>query len=165
MYNRIFIVGGTGSGKTTLAKQLSKILRIHYYSTDDFIYKKKWETKYSEKERDNKVKAFANKEKWIIEGVHGGEWMSPLFKKAELVIILLINKLVLFKRITKRSIKRRRSNTPDSIRDTIKLLYWAHIYKKDKFLVHKQMIGDYKKRFIVLRSNKEIKNFLNSLYS
>ena len=40
--NKIIIFGLTASGKTTLARKISKILKIKIYHTDDLAYKKKW---------------------------------------------------------------------------------------------------------------------------
>ena len=51
---RLIIFGGTGSGKTTLAKHLSKKLKIPYYTTDQMVYKhpKSYKEKYSQKEKE-----------------------------------------------------------------------------------------------------------------
>ena len=48
--NKIIIFGLTASGKTTLARKISKILKIKIYHTDDLAYKKKWSLKRTEKE-------------------------------------------------------------------------------------------------------------------
>ena len=67
--DKIYILGTMGSGKTTLSKKLSKIFGINYHSLDDFY----WTTKYTRKRNRNvllkKVRNFANKTRWIVEGV------------------------------------------------------------------------------------------------
>ncbi|MEK6820154.1 MAG: hypothetical protein AABX71_00395, partial [Nanoarchaeota archaeon] len=138
-YDRIFLFGGTGSGKTTLARKLSSILKIPLYSTDEFVYNGNWKTKYSQEERENKIKTVLKKEKWIIEGVHDAEWIDSLFEKCSFVILLLPTRFAIFTRIIKRALKNREKGTPDSIRAVLKLIYWGFIYKRDSFIKHKHL--------------------------
>lgn len=51
MYRRIYIIGSVASGKTTLARTLSKKLNIKAYELDNVVYNDK-NIKRSNKERD-----------------------------------------------------------------------------------------------------------------
>jgi len=163
--NRIFIFGGTGSGKTTLARKISKKLEVPHYTTDHFIYKKNWTDKYTEKERDKKLKSVAVKKKWIMEGVHRGEWIYPAFKKATFVIILAIPRYKLFKRVILREIRSflKKEKTKSKMKDFFLLLKYAYIYKNDNFIHHQRLVKEYKKEFVILRNNKQINYLLEEI--
>ena len=163
--NRIYLFGGTASGKTTLAKKISEITKIPFYTTDEFVYKKDWTNKYSDSRRDAMLKKAANKKKWIIEGVHRGDWIFPAFKKADFVIILDLPRKVLLKRVISRYIKRKIQNAEkkENWKDTFLLLKYAYIYKKDNLVYHKQFIQDYKKDYVILKNQSEINNFLKKI--
>ena len=73
--NRIWIFGGTSSGKTTLAKRISSSLKLPYYSTDFMKYSKNFGKKFSEKTKTRKIKELSKKKKWVCEGTNFGEWV------------------------------------------------------------------------------------------
>lgn len=159
MVKRVVIFGGTGSGKSTLAQQLSKITKIPHYSTDNFVYQRKGREKYTESQQEKNLIRVANKNKWIIEGVHGGEWVIPAVERAELIIILDIGRLTLYKRVIRRYFSREKKHY-ENLKDLWKMLYWAHIYKNDNYLRHSKFITDFKKEYLILRNKEEIRNFL-----
>jgi len=161
MFKRIIIFGGTGSGKTTLARALSSKTGIPYYTTDYMVYKQIGKQKYSEKERDKILKAIIQKQKWIIEGVHAREWILPAVSKAEFVILIDLNKLTLFKRVTLRYFREKKVHY-QNLRDLFKMIYWANIYKKDSLILHKNHIDYFKKKHIILKSIKEVTKFLDN---
>ncbi len=166
MYERIFIFGATGSGKTTLANYLSKKFDLLHYTTDKLIYTgETWDKKYPEKVRDAKVKKISKEKKWVVEGVHRGEWIYPMFKKCNFVIILAIPRIKLIKRVLLREFKRflNKVYPRKSIFDIPKLIKYAYIYKNDNFVAHKKLVCEYKKEYVILRSEEEIKEFLANL--
>ncbi len=164
-HNRIYIFGGTGSGKTTLAKKLSSLLKIPYFTTDEFIYKNNWSEKFTGKQRDTKLKKASNNKKWIFEGVHRGDWILPAFKKSELVIILNISRLILLKRALTRYIKRKlgfeKNPKKEKLTDILILIKYVWIYKNDNFIYPKNMVKKHKKNFIILY-NKNHPNFIKT---
>ncbi len=164
MQNRIFIFGGTGSGKTTFARNLSKKLKIPFYTTDDMVYKNLGKEKYTEKQKCENLKKVAKKRKWIIEGVHAGEWIIPAFKRSDLVIVLDVMRFTMFKRVIKRYFLEKKEHYA-SLRNLAQMLYWTQVYytSKGNGKIHKNLINDYKKKFIKLKNKKEITKFLKSL--
>ena len=64
---RISIVGGPGTGKTTLAQRLSNILKIPATHLDSVNFKPNWE-KIPNEERDNIILEKSKEEYWIIDG-------------------------------------------------------------------------------------------------
>lgn len=68
-FNKIVIIGGPGTGKTTLAKNLASLLSITSYSLDDIKFNNNWKPKDT-KEVDFQINNLLKKEQWIIEGNH-----------------------------------------------------------------------------------------------
>ena len=65
---KIHITGNAGSGKTTLARNLSTILDIETFGLDKVVWKSGWEmASFEERRRDEE--RLASKSMWIIEGV------------------------------------------------------------------------------------------------
>lgn len=152
-YKRIVIFGLTASGKTTLAKSVSKILKIKVYHTDNLAYKRKWDIKSSEKEFKKELNKILKKDKWILEGVHS-EWILKAVKQADLVIFLDKKKITM----TKRALKRSKKNK-DNLKQKLKLLYWIFRWGSKWYRKCEQ----YSKSFIELKNKEQINKFLKSL--
>ena len=105
--NRIYILGTVASGKTTIAKELSKKLKIKHYDLDN-IYWLSFNKKRDEKERDKFFRRLCNKNKWIVEGAYSS-WIDYGIKKANLVILLKLPRALLLWRVTKRVLKKEKS--------------------------------------------------------
>ena len=86
MYNKISIVGGPGSGKTTLADILSEIFNIPAIHIDGIHHLPNWKPR-DKSERDNIIVSHINTDKWIMDGNYSST-MKQRFEKADLVIWL-----------------------------------------------------------------------------
>lgn len=84
--NKIVIIGGPGTGKTTLAKDLSSILNINFYSLDDIRFKKDWQPR-KKSDINKKISYIFSQEKWIIEGNHFQN-LELILEQCELVVFL-----------------------------------------------------------------------------
>lgn len=164
-YKKIFILGTTGSGKSTLARQISKITNLTHYGLDWIVYKdhNAWNIKYTEKIRDKKLKKLIKKKKWIIEGAYAENWILPIIKEADLVIILQLPRHILMKRVFNRYIRNKLNRRGDRFIDLLNLLKFSYRYKNNSFLTHKKMAEKHKKEYIILKNNKEINKFLKQI--
>ena len=169
-YKKILIFGATNSGKSTLAKTLSKKLKIRHYDMDDIFWKRKYDKKRTDKECKKLLKIKCKKKQWIIEGAYS-RWVECAVKSADLIILLKIPLRKLAFRLTKRTIKRKLSKdkkirTRESLKDYKLLLRFAKIYGKKKnvegYETHKQLSEKHKKEFIIIKNNKDIKKLLKS---
>lgn len=100
MYNRICIIGGPGTGKTTLSNKLSKIYNIPVTHIDGIHHLANWQPR-DKNERDQIILSLIEKEKWIIDGTYKSTLKQRL-EKADLVIWLDYSTFAQMKGILKR---------------------------------------------------------------
>ena len=167
---RIHIIGISGSGKSYLADKISKKLNIEKIDLDD-IY---WENKFSKKRELSCAKKLLNKkleqkDNWITEGIYTN-WISYAIENSDKIIWIQIdNNLKLSWRIFSRWWKRRGENI-ESILSMIDLLKFQWNYKrirtgkeKSLYSAHRKMVEKYKEKLIILKSEKEVNNFIKNL--
>lgn len=150
---KIVITGDSCSGKTTLAKNLSDITKIPYYSTDDYYWIKKFTIKAKKEESIKRIRKVFSYNRWIVEGstmhlLEGG------LEIADRIIYLghknIFNQYhILFKR------HRGRSN--ERFFDLIDLV--KHIFIK------RYSLKDYKKIPLILKQLEKFNSKLVKLYS
>lgn len=103
---KLYIIGSVGSGKTTLGRILASKLDIPHIQTDNLVWerKKPGDLRRSYFQRNRLMERAISQKNWLIEGVHI-DWTDPIFKAADLIIILDIPYLTRTKRITTRHFK------------------------------------------------------------
>lgn len=77
--NRICIIGCSGIGKTTLANNLGKELKLPIYHLDGINYFSNWETR-NKNERDKIILEKLTEDKWIIDGTYSSTLPERLEK-------------------------------------------------------------------------------------
>lgn len=100
---RITIVGGCGTGKTTLADNLSKELGIEAYHLDGFNYHANWKPRDTE-ERDKMIRDVIKKDEWIADGTYTST-LDERFAASDKVIFLDFSTFALVRGVMKRIIK------------------------------------------------------------
>ncbi|MGE7768311.1 AAA family ATPase [Peribacillus sp. NPDC096540] len=129
-------MGSVGSGKTTLARELSSKLNIPLYELDNVIWKRyeSGDIRRTEEEREEYFNTIINSETWIVEGVHNEEWVSNSFRNAELIIFLDTNYSVRTYRIIKRFILQKigleRSNYKPTLNIFFKMFKWNRYFEE-----------------------------------
>ena len=134
---RIYIIGSVASGKTTLAKHLSKKLNIDYYSLDKVVWNDENNIKRNEKEIKKRFNKILKKDKWIIEDV-GRNIFQDGKEFSDIIYYLEINKLTIYFRVIKRWFKQKINIEEYDYKPTIKslkeMIKWAKKYNKKKDL-------------------------------
>lgn len=102
---RIHILGSPGSGKTTLARKLSKELKVPHIDLDDELYPIPMGEKIPIHKRPAVVKRIARRRGWIVEGIYSAPWVEELFENADQIIFLDTSLLLSLFRITKRYLR------------------------------------------------------------
>ena len=133
---KILIIGTVGTGKTTLARKLSKEYNIKYYEIDSIVHDDSNNGIKRSIEEQNKIIKEIDKEKsWIIEGTLRKN-LYYLLEKADKIIYLNIPRRIrnvrIFTRYIKQKFKIEKSNYKPTM-EMLKLMYkWSNEYEKDK---------------------------------
>ncbi len=118
--SKISIVGGPGSGKSTLCDILSKKLDLPAIHLDAINFNENWK-EIDKEERDKIIIAKAQEDKWIIEGNYT-KTLKERFDKADLIIWLDYSTFMHLKGIFKRLIKTYNKEHP-----YVKLVSWLQL--------------------------------------
>jgi adenylate kinase family enzyme len=94
---RIFITGNAGSGKTTLAKHVGKLLDLPVFGLDEIVWQPGWR-KSSDDWRTEKIAELVSRQAWVIEGVS-----ITVMKAADFVIFLDVDRRTSFVRCARRN--------------------------------------------------------------
>ena len=134
MYNRISIIGGAGTGKTTLSNILSEKYNIPVTHIDGIHHLKNWKVR-DKQERDKIILDIAKKEKWIIDGTYK-DTIKQRLEKSDLIIWLDYSTFAQVKGILKRFFKNPGKEKPEipgcNERLNLEFLKYVINYRKKK---------------------------------
>ncbi len=157
---KILVIGESGRGKTTLAKALSEKLNIPLYSTDDFLWKKKFTERHDRQESIKKIDLVYQTDEWIVEGSSSHLYKSAL-DKADVIIHLKWSN-IFSQWFT--LIKRKTTRDYESIADLLKMLIYVTRKRfgiaNDKEKTNKALLEPHLHKTIKLKSYKEINDLL-----
>ncbi|WP_026905598.1 AAA family ATPase [Paucisalibacillus globulus] len=122
---KIAILGNPGAGKSTLAKQLGKLLNIPVHHMDALYWESGW-TPAEESIFIDRHDKILNQENWIIDGNYSITLPKRL-KDADTIIFLNYSTLRCLYGITKRRIMYRNKSRPDIGKDCPEKLDWEFI--------------------------------------
>jgi len=162
---RIAIVGISGSGKSTLANNLGKKLNIPVHHLDKYFWDKNWKRRYSRPEFHALVKDFYKEDKWIIDGNYRKASIDLRLEMADTIILLDFPKWRAVWRAFIRVFNRQQPfDKTEGVKNKIDLpfLKWIIRYKT-KELRERVSLFKSEKNIVILRNNKEIDVFFNSL--
>lgn len=158
---KILILGIVASGKTMVARKLSKKINIKHYEIDSIVH----DDNNCGKKRtlDEQVKIFnkINKNSWILEGTPRKE-QDHIINSADIIYFIDIPKYIRYYRIIKRFIKQKLGIEKVNYKVDIKLLKdmfkWTNEYEKNK----EDIINKLNKsnKLVILKNKKDIKKIL-----
>ena len=104
---KIYVIGPTGSGKTTLSESLSRKYKIKCYELDLLVYDDEHgHVKRPDEVREKMFQDILKKKSWIIEDV-GRSKFEEGRKQADIIYYINIPRIVVYKRVITRWIKQR----------------------------------------------------------
>ncbi|MFD2132395.1 DNA topology modulation protein FlaR [Pseudogracilibacillus auburnensis] len=165
---RIHIIGSVGSGKTTLAKQLSLKFDIPFYELDNVVWvrHKSGDIRRTEHEKEECLHTIIQSDSWIVEGVHSEEWVANSFLHADLIIFLDTKYSIRTYRIIMRFLKQKMrleyANYKPTFQVFLNMFKWnkhfEEVGKPNFFTTY----GMYNDKIIIFRNQKCSKNYVNS---
>ncbi|MDR0948737.1 MAG: DNA topology modulation protein [Lachnospiraceae bacterium] len=161
--NRIMIIGCCGSGKTTLANELSKILNLQVFHLDKLYWKPGW-IESTKEEWIEKQKSIVKNNDWIIDGNYAGS-LDIRLNRCTSVIFLDYSRWICVYRIFKRllyAFGKTREDMAEGCRERINFQFFRFVWNFRKKSRHKiiekmEMYNNIQK--LILRTPKETKTF------
>ncbi len=163
--NKISIIGGPGTGKSTLARSLGKDLEIPFYHIDGIHHLENWAERNKE-ERDNIITDLIEKEKWIIDGTYKST-LKKRIDKSDIVIFLNYSKIARLKGILGRYLKNKDKEKPDipGCREKMSFTFmkFAYNWDTDKGNVIKEHIDNTK--FLIFKNRKSLNKWYEEKFN
>ena len=166
MYNRIAIVGGPGTGKTTLSNELSKILDIEAIHIDGIHHLPNWQ----ERDRSERVQIILDcikKDKWIIDGTYR-DTLKQRFERADLIIFLDYSSLAHAKGILQRYAKGKNKEKPEipgcKERMTFQFFTYSLKYnKKKRHFITDELKNVNPEKVLIFKRRKDLNKWLKDV--
>ena len=161
---KIIILGGPGSGKTTLAKLLGTKYNLPVVNLDGLNYFENWVERDKE-ERDNIILEKIKEKQWIIEGNYK-KTLKDRAKKADLIVFLDYPTIILLKGILERNIKNFNKEKEEikgcKERVSKKFLKYALKYNKNKKQIFEILnnIENINDKLVIIKSRKKLNKWL-----
>jgi adenylate kinase family enzyme len=156
---KIRIIGPCGSGKTYVSKRLSEKLQIQYYETDNIIWNRNENKKYSIDVRNDLLNEILVLEDWIIEGAQY-KWSFESFEKANIIYILkpsaLKRDLWVLKRFISMQLGLKTYHYKQSLKELLEMLIQNAQYDKESFDDIIKRTEVFKDKRIIVNDNMDI---------
>ncbi|AZN42727.1 AAA family ATPase [Paenibacillus albus] len=160
---KIRIVGGCGSGKTYIARQLAKRYGIPHVQTDNLVWDRSDDTKYPEATRDRMLNEIVGQSSWIIEGVHH-KWGTIRYAEADYIFIirapLAVQNLRTLKRFVKTRLGLEACNYKQSLSNLREMFGWNRNFERDNMVNILALTETYLAKRYIVRRNTEIMDIL-----
>ena len=157
---KIAIIGGPGTGKSTLAKNLGKEMKLPVYHIDGIHHLKNWEIRPTQ-ERDAIVSEKVKEPKWVIDGTYKATLEERVIN-ADLIIFLDYSTIAKLKGILSRYFKNKGQEKPE-IPGCKEKMDWKFIqltikWNKIKRKIVKDILDRYKDKKILIFKNRRSLN-------
>jgi adenylate kinase family enzyme len=175
-FERINVVGTSGSGKSTFARELAGLLKLPYYEMDQLFWKPHWEGAFDD-EFFQKVHAVTSGRRWVLDGNYT-RTLPDKWKRVQLVIWLDLSIVRTVFRVSKRAIERslsqqelwpgtgNRETLTKALLSKDSIIWWAITsFRKNKKRYRASMASpDYAHiSFVRLKSAGSVASFLEGL--
>ena len=166
--NRISIIGGSGTGKTTLSNNLGKQLNIPVYHIDGIHHLPNWEIR-DKNERDTIILDLIEKDKWIIDGTYRSTLKKRL-EKSDLIIYLDYSSIAQVKGALGRFIKNHNKEKPEipgcKERMSIHFLFWVlHWRKNRRENIIKALEDIDKEKVLIFKNRYKLNKWYKSIFN
>lgn len=163
---KILILGIVASGKTTLARRLSKESGISYYEIDSIVHDDENHRKRNVEEQREIIEKINDQEHWILEGTLRKN-LYFLFDYADQILYinlpLKIRKKRIFLRFLKQKLHIEKCNYKPSIKMLKQMYQWTKEFETKREKLEREL-SQYSSKLITLESKKQVKEYHLSKY-
>lgn len=162
---RIHIVGCSGTGKTYLAKALSKKYSIPHFDLDDIQWDNNsngYGVKMPVEKRNELLQDILEKDSWIIEGVYYA-WVLESFEKADIIYLLDMPKYIYKSRIIIRFIKRKlglENGKKETLKSLYNLLKWTDVFQNKNMQEIKRILEEHENKVVWISNTQEVNRII-----
>ena len=124
---KIAIIGYSGSGKSTLARQLAEAYNIPVLHFDKVQFRPNWEIR-PQASKEIMTKTFLDLHKdWVIDGNYSKLSFERRMEEADVIILLLFNRISCLYRVTRRYLKYKNATRSDMADGCTEKLDWEFV--------------------------------------
>jgi len=160
MRNKIYIIGGGRSGKSFLAGQISKKTGMPHYDLDKIVFIEIGRVERDELSRNKELDRILLSDRWIIEGAYAEEWIIPALNSAEIIIWLDTSVVIKLLRFFKKIIVDGKSGSKNFYARGKLVAGLRHKEWDRSRYCYRKLLDSFKEKTIILKSKREINNFL-----
>ncbi|MGT2925843.1 DNA topology modulation protein [Streptococcus cuniculipharyngis] len=168
---KIAIIGYSGSGKSSLARQLGQHDAIPVTHLDRLHFLPNWQERSCSDFRQL-VKPILQEDDWLIEGNYSETYYQERLAQADIIIMLLFPAYRTYYRVLKRYLSYKGKTRPDMADGCLEKLDWAFTKwiwwdgRNQKHKANYQHIAQtYGDKVLILNSQKAIDGYLSQLTS
>ncbi|PAF35799.1 DNA topology modulation protein FlaR [Terribacillus saccharophilus] len=166
---KIHIIGSVGSGKTTLAKEMSKLIGATHFELDNVVWKRSpaGDTRRSDREKREILKDIIVSDTWIIEGTHTDDWIEDSLVNADLIILLdpayKIRNIRIIKRFMFQKLKIEIANYTPSLRIFLRMFKWNRYFEHTAKPFIFDRFSAYGHKMIIVENKLDVIEYLTFL--
>ena len=156
---KIAVIGGSGTGKTTLTTNLKEDLNLPVIHIDGIQHFENWKKRDNE-ERDKIILEKMNADSWIMDGTYTST-LKERIKQAELVIYLDYSRISQVTGVLKRYLKNPGKEKPEipgcNEQMTWSFLKWVWNWRKNKRKIVLDAINEVKpSEILIFKSRRQL---------
>ena len=159
---KIAIMGYVGSGKSVLARNLSKQLGVPKLELDDVAFDLNWKAV----DRDAilpEIQAFMAQEAWIIDGNYDDLLQELRLAMADKIIFVMLPRLQCLFRALRRTKERKAMGYQNDINPWFICFLLFECRNKKRRAAYRRIMQQYCYKTVVLRSQRAIDRFIKNI--
>ena len=167
---KIAIIGYSGSGKSTLARKLAEFYQIPVLHFDRVQFRPNWEIR-PQPSKEIMTKTFLDLHKdWVIDGNYSKLFFERRMEEADVIILLLFNRISCLYRVTRRYLKYKnttRSDMADGCQEKLDREFVKWILRDGRSKTARQryqnVVSQYPEKTIVLKNQRQLDDVQNRI--